>query len=76
MEYQTNNPLTEAKQIIRNNRTGKAARDLLTTLQREAITEDFASKKQFLSASHFTPDADKRKEFERLFWEQIRPKNN
>jgi hypothetical protein len=71
-----NDLLTEAKQIIANNRTDKAARDLLTTEQREVITEDFLSRKEFLSASHFTPSAEKRQEFERLFWEHIRRKEN
>ena len=71
-----NDLLTEAKQIIANNRTDKAVRDLLTTAQREVITEDFASRKEFLSASHFTPDAEKRKEFEDLFWEHIKRKGN
>jgi hypothetical protein len=71
-----NDLLTEAKQIIGNNRTEKAARDLMTAGQRDALAADFASKKQFLSASHFTTDAEKRKEFEQLFWENIKPKNN
>jgi thioredoxin-like negative regulator of GroEL len=71
-----NDLLTEAKQVIAHNRTDKAARDLLTIAQREVVTEDFASRKEFLSASHFTPDAEKKQEFERLFWEHIRRKDN
>jgi hypothetical protein len=68
--------LIEAKQVIANNRTDKAARDLLTAEQREIVTEDYLSRKEFLSASHFTPNAEKRQEFERLFWGNIRRKDN
>ena len=50
--------------------------DFMTKEQREALANDYASRKQFLSASHFAPDAKKRKEYERLFWENIIPKNN
>jgi hypothetical protein len=62
-----NDLLNEAKQIIGSNRTDKAAKDFMTTAQRDALAADFASKQQFLSASHFASDAEKRKEFERLF---------
>jgi len=42
----------------------------MTTEQLEALAEDYAAQNQFLStASHFTPDAEERTEFERLFWE-------
>ncbi len=71
-----NDLLNEAKAILASNKTDQAARDFMTTEQRNAITEDYAARKQFLSASHFTPAAEKRKEFERLFWESITPKNN
>jgi hypothetical protein len=71
-----NNLLNEAKLIIATNRTEKAHRDFMTTEQRTAIAEDYASQKHFLSAAHFTPDADKRIEFEELFQEYMRPKNN
>ena len=71
-----NNLLTEAKLILASNKSDKAARDFMTGEQREALAEDYASRKQFLSASHFTSDAAKRNEFERLFRENIRPKNN
>jgi hypothetical protein len=71
-----NNFLTEAKAILSSNRSDKAARDFMTNDQRTALAEDYAGKKQFLSASHFTPDADKQKEFERLFRESLKPKNN
>lgn len=70
------NLLNEAKQIISNNRSDKAAKDFMTNAQRDALADDFAAKKQFLSASHFASDAEKRKEFERLFWENITRKNN
>jgi hypothetical protein len=46
----------------------------MTTEQRDVLTEDYAARKQFLSASHFTPDT--RKKFERLFWESIKPKHS
>lgn len=71
-----NDLLTEAKLVAASNRTEKVSRDLMTTGQRDAMAEDYASRKQFLSASHYTPDAEKRKEFERLFWENARPKDN
>ncbi|MDQ3712207.1 MAG: hypothetical protein M3388_08325 [Acidobacteriota bacterium] len=71
-----NDLLTEAKLIIANNKSEKAARDFMTTEQRNALAEDYAANNQFLSASHFTPDAENRKEFERLFWEDVKPKNN
>jgi len=71
-----NDLVTQAKLIIGSNKTKQAARDFMTTEQREALAEDFASRKEFLSASHFTPDAEKTREFERLFWENIMPKNN
>lgn len=68
--------LTEAKHLLASNRTEKAARDFMTTEQRDALAENFASRKQFLSASHFTACADKRKEFEQIFWENINQKGN
>ena len=71
-----NDLLNEAKQILGSNRSDKAAKDFMTTAQRDALADDFASKQQFLSASHFASDAERRKEFERLFWENIKPKNN
>ena len=71
-----NNLLTEAKIIFANNKTDKPARDFMTTEQRGALADDYAARKQFLSASHFTSDVEKGKEFERLFWESIKPKNN
>ncbi len=71
-----NNLVREAQAILASNRTDKAARDFMSTEQRDAFAEDFASRKQFLSASHFHSDADKRKEFERLFRENITPKGN
>ncbi len=71
-----NNLLTEAQQILASNKSDQAARELMTTEQRDAITEDYAARKQFLSASHFTPDAEKKKEFERLFWANIKPNHN
>jgi hypothetical protein len=71
-----NELLKQAKEILAANKTDKAASSFMTNEQREVLAEDFASRKQFLSASHFTPDAEKRKEFERLFWENIRSKNN
>jgi len=71
-----NNLLTEAKLIITNNKTGQAARDFMTTDQRNALAEDYASRKHFLSASHFHSDANRRKEFEELFWENMKPKSN
>jgi hypothetical protein len=71
-----NNLLTEAKQILASNKSNQAAKEFMTTEQRDAITEDYAGRKQFLSASHFTPDAEKGKEFERLFWESVKPKTN
>jgi hypothetical protein len=71
-----NDLLNEAKQIMGGNRSDKAAKDFMTNEQRDALAADFASKKQFLSASHFASNAEKRKEFERLFWENIKPKNN
>jgi len=71
-----NDLLTEARDIIANNKTEKAARDFMTTEQRDAMTDDYAAKNQFLSASHYTPDPEKRKELERLFWEDLRPKNS
>lgn len=71
-----NNLLNEAKLIIANNKTEKAARDFMTNEQRTAIAEDYANQKHFLSAAHFTPDADQRIEFERLFQVYMRPKNN
>jgi hypothetical protein len=70
-----NNPLAEAKLILANNKLDQAARSFMSTEQREALAEDYAANNQLLSASHFTPDEEKRKEFERLFWEDIRPKN-
>jgi len=70
-----NNLLTEAQQILASNKSSQAAKEFMTTEQRDAITEDYAGRKQFLSASHFTPDAEKKKEFERLFWEHIKSKN-
>ncbi len=69
-----NNLLKEAREIISNNKTDKAARSFMTDEQREALAEDYAANNQFLSASHFTPDTEKRREFERLFWEDIKPK--
>ena len=71
-----NELLKQAKEILAANKTDKAASSFMTNEQRDVLAEDYASRKQFLSASHFTPDAEKRKEFERLFWENIRPKNN
>jgi hypothetical protein len=71
-----NNSLTEAQAVLAANRSDKAAREFMTAEQRTALAEDCAARKQFLSASHFTPDTDARKEFERLFWESIKPKNN
>ncbi len=68
------NLLTEAKILLAGNRTDKAARDFMTAPQRDALAEDYASRKQFLSASHFHSDAEKRTEFEQLFWENIRLK--
>ncbi len=70
-----NDLVTQAKDIIGSNKTEKAARDFMTTGQRDALAEDYASRKQFLSASHFHSDAEKRAEFGRLFWEHIKPKN-
>ena len=70
-----NNLLTEAKLILSGNKSEKAARDFMTTEQRDAMAEDYAERKQFLTASHFTPDAEKRKEFERIFWESMKPVN-
>ena len=58
-ETNISNKLTEAKQIQLNDRTDKASRDLMTTEQRDTMAEDFATKKQFLSASHFISCADK-----------------
>ncbi len=71
-----NDLVTQAKAIIGNNKTEKASRDFMTSGQRDALADDYAGRKQFLSASHFHSDADKRKEFERLFWENIKPKSN
>ncbi len=68
-----NNLLTEAKLLLANNRTDKASRDLMTIEQRDALADDYASGKQFLSASHFHSNTEQRKEFERLFWENIKP---
>ncbi len=69
------NLLTEAKDIIATNKTGQAARDFMSSGQRDALADDYAVDNQFLSAAHFHSDADRRKEFERLFRENIRPKN-
>ena len=71
-----NNFLTEARQIQAANKTVQASKDFMTTEQRTAIAEDYASQKHFQSAAHFTPDADKRIEFERLFQEYMEPKEN
>ncbi len=71
-----NNILTEAKLLLANNRTDKASRDLMTTEQRDALADDYARDKHFLSASHFHSNTEQRKEFERLFWENIKLKNN
>ena len=68
------NLLTEAQQFLASNKSDQAAREFMTTEQRDVLTEDYAARKQFLSASHFTPD--KRKKFERLFWESIKPKHS
>ncbi len=70
-----NNFLTEAQQILASNKSNQAAKDFMTTEQRNALAEDFATKKQFLSASHFHSDAEKRKDFEELFWEKMKPNN-
>ncbi len=68
-----NELLCEAKLLLANNRTVKAAKDLMTKEQRDALADDYASGKQFLSASHFHSNTEQRKEFERLFWENIKP---
>jgi hypothetical protein len=69
-----NDLLTEAKLIIANNKNENAARDLMSNEQRAAIAENYANQKQFSSAAYFTPDADKKIEFERLFVEYMLPK--
>jgi ABC-type transporter MlaC component len=71
-----NDLLTEAKQIIDHNRSDEPARDLLTAEQRELVTADYASRNEFLSASHFALTAEQRQELERLFWEHIKRKDN
>ncbi len=71
-----NELLAQAKEILGSNKTDQAARSFMTNEQRDVLAEDYASRKEFLSASHFTPDAEKRKEFERLFWESMKPKNS
>ncbi len=71
-----NELLTEAKLLLASNRTDKAARDFMSASQRDALAEDYANRKQFLSASHFHSNSEQRKEFERLFWENIKLKNN
>lgn len=71
-----NELLNQAKEILVSNRAEKAARDFMTVEQREALADDYASRKQFLSAAHFTSDAEKRKEFEEQFQEYMKPKNN
>lgn len=68
-----NNFLTEAKHILASNKTVQAAKDFMTTEQRDALADDYAARKQFLSASHFHSDAGKRKDFEELFWEKMKP---
>jgi hypothetical protein len=45
-----NNLLTEAKLIIGNNKTEKAARDFMTTGQREALSDDYAARKHHSKA--------------------------
>ncbi len=58
MEHEANDLLTEAKQILAaKNSVDKPARDFMTAAQRDALADDFASRKQFLSASHFHSDA-------------------
>ena len=71
-----NELLKQAKEILMTKETVRDAIDFMTKEQREALANDFASRKQFLSASYFAPNAKKRKEYERLFWENIIPKNN
>lgn len=71
-----NDLIKQARDIIGSNKTEKAARDFMSNDQRDALAEDFASRKQFLSASHFHSNVEKRKEFERIFWENMKPKNN
>ncbi len=69
------NLVTEARHILASNKTVQASKDFMSTEQRDALAEDFASKKQFLSASHFHSDAEKRKDFEELFWKKMTPIN-
>lgn len=64
------NHLTEARTILATNKSDQAARESMTFDQRNAISEDYAGRKQFLSAAHFAPDKEKSAEFARLFWEQ------
>lgn len=68
--------LIKAKLIISNNRTDKPARDAMTTDERRAVAEDYAVNNHFLSAAHFTPDANRKTEFERLFRESLQKKGN
>ena len=70
-----NHLLAEAKEIFANNKSDKAAKDFMSSRQRDALADDYAADNQFLSASHFHSDAESRKEFERLFRENIAPKN-
>ena len=54
-----NDLVTQAKDIIGNNKTEKAARDSMSSGQRDALADDYAADNQFLSASHFHSDAER-----------------
>ena len=60
--------------MLADNRTDKAARDFMSASQRDALADDYASRKQFLSASHFHSDAKKSAEFKKSFWENLTQK--
>ncbi len=54
-----NRLLTEAKEIFANHKSDKAARDSMSSGQRDALADDYAADNQFLSASHFHSDAER-----------------